>query len=575
VADCDLMMKGELADIRKLNATLRQAGQPGGALNVAGNWNMEKHSGALTLAVADLNQNTLRSFLATTLGDKKLTSISINANANANFTSATDASVKGGLAVTNFVVNDPSGQIPSKPLDASATLDLSFVKQVLDLRQCSLALAPTARAKNEVTLTGKVDMTQSNAITGALKLAAESIDVTPYYDLFAKPSKPTAGTGPATTTKTASTGASAKPPQEPEPITMPLKNFTFDAAIGKFYLREIEITNWLATTKLDRSRVVLNPFALSLNGAPVKASADFDLSQRGWRYDLSASGDRIPVEPMVNSFSPEYRGQAKGDLIANLKIKGAGTTDASLQKNLAGETYFSLTNASVQLFSNLSIPVPEKLRPLVEVFAPVMSILKPVMTAAANYLRLPELTGSPVQWMTSAATMGGGKVNVTSAGLASAAFTAGTGGEIMLASVLTNSTLQNWPVNLSLSRPIAQKLRVASASTPTNVTYVALPSLFKVHGTVGKPETSFDSAGFTKLTLQALTANPALGNSKAGGLIQGLGSLLTGGQPAGQAATNAPAVTNGPGATNAAPATNAPKSPVGNLLDLFNQPKKK
>jgi hypothetical protein len=159
--------------------------------------------------------------------------------------------------------------------------------------------------------------------------------------------------------------------------------------------------------------------------------------------------------------------------------------------------------------------------------------------------------------------MGGGKVNVTSAGLASAAFTAGTGGEIVLASVLTNSTLQNWPVNLSLSRPIAQKLRVASASTPTNVTYVALPSLFKVHGTVGKPETSFDAAGFTKLTLQALTANPSLGNSKAGGLIQGLGSMLTGGQPA------------APTATNAAPATNAPKSPVGGLLDLFNQPKKK
>lgn len=568
LADCDVQMKGAQADIRKLNATLRQAGQPGGVLNASGNWNTEKNAGTLTLQVADLNQNTLRSFLATALGEKKLASISINGKADANFASLTDATVKGGLTMTNFVVNDPSGQIPNQPLDVSAGLDLSLVKQVLDLRQCSLALAPTARARNEVALTGKVDMTQSNAITGALKLAAESIDVTPYYDLFAKPAP---GPGVGAASKPAAGAQAAKPPQEPEPVKLPLKNFTCEAAIGKFYLREIEITNWLTTVKLDTSRVVVSPVALAFNGAPVKAAMDFDLSERGWKYDVSASADRIPLEPIVNSFSPQYRGQAKGDVLANLKITGAGITDASLQKSLAGETSFVLTNASVQLFSNFKLPMPQRLRPLFELFNPVVSILKPVMTAAANYLHLPELTGSPVQWMTAAATMGDGKINVTSADLASSAFTAGTGGEIVLASVLTNSTLQNWPVNLSLGRSLAQKLRVASASTPTNVAYVALPSLFKVAGTVGAPKTSFDAAGFTKLTLQALTANPSLGNSKAGALIQGIGGMLAGEKPA----TNAIAPGTRGGPTNAPAKTNPPASPLGNLLDLLNQPKKK
>ena len=66
--------------------------QPG--LAMAGDAAASCTNGAFNLKVIDLNQNILRSFLASALGDKKLASISINANAGAKCDAGREASVK-------------------------------------------------------------------------------------------------------------------------------------------------------------------------------------------------------------------------------------------------------------------------------------------------------------------------------------------------------------------------------------------------------------------------------------------------------------------------------------------------
>ena len=63
-------------------------------------------------------------------------------------------------------------------------VDASLNKQVADVRQFQITLTPTARATNQVQLSGQVDMSQTNAIQGNLKLVADSLDFTSYYDLF-------------------------------------------------------------------------------------------------------------------------------------------------------------------------------------------------------------------------------------------------------------------------------------------------------------------------------------------------------------------------------------------------------
>jgi hypothetical protein len=427
-------------------------------------------------------------------------------------------------------------------------------------------------------LGGRVDLTKSNAITGALKLTAESIDVTPYYDLFMeKPKTTTTTTG--TTTAPPTTPAPGGVEKEPDPVTMPLKDFTVDLAIGKFYLREIEITNWLATLKLDTSRVVLDPFQLALNGAPVMAATDLDLSVPGYRYDIRATADRIPIEPLANSLAPERRGQTKGDLIARLNIKGAGTTGANLQKSLAGDSFLSFTNAAIQLVGRDGIlPTPDWVARYAKMVNPVVPVVSSVLTKVSPFLRVPELTNSPVDWMTVAATMGNGRINVGSCDVVGQAFTAKSGGGIAIAPVLNDSSYENWPFALSIGRSLADRAGITPSDAPADAKYLALsdflpaairrPDLIQIGGTMGAPKTTFlFDLSDPKSLLKNITSIPALRDSQAGGVLQNLGGLFSGERKG--ATTNAPA---GRGATNA-PATNPPASPAKGLLDLFNRPK--
>src|SRR4029077_2522820 len=127
-----------------------------------------------------------------------------------------------------------------------------------------------------------------------------------------------------------SPSASSGPEQEPEGKPLPFRNFTAEVTIGRLYLHEVDITNFQTTTKLDGGHVVLNPFKLTLNGAPVNCTADLDLGVPGYKYDLAFGADRIPLAPLVNTFQPDRKGQIGGTLLAQAKLKGAGTTGASL-----------------------------------------------------------------------------------------------------------------------------------------------------------------------------------------------------------------------------------------------------
>ena len=74
--------------------------------------------------------------------------------------------------------------MPHTPLGVDLTADIAMAKQVTELRKVTLALAKTDRAPNSLNVTGRIDMTKSNAWTGNLKITSDGLDVTPYYDLF-------------------------------------------------------------------------------------------------------------------------------------------------------------------------------------------------------------------------------------------------------------------------------------------------------------------------------------------------------------------------------------------------------
>lgn len=514
----DVALRGQDLEIKKLAGTLRQSGQAGGAFDVAGRLHLTNQVGTITVTLADLNQHTLKTFLASALGDKQLESITINSKITAKLDGADKVAVQTEFRVANLVVNDPSGQVPRTPLAVDLTADMAKAGQVVELRAVQLALTKTERAPNTLNVAGRVDMTKSNAMSGQLKITSPGLDVTPYYDLFADKKPKT-----ETTTKPA-TPAETKPEVEPAPMMLPFAPFTVEMDVAKLFLREVAISNLVAKTVLDGARVNVNPFTLTLNGAPVSFTTVANLGVPGYEYDLNAKLAGVPVEPLVNTFAPEQRGQVKGDLFTSVQIKGAGVTGPNLKKNLGGQIGFTLTNANVQVSKNKYIHL----------------ILDPL----ALVLGTPELAESPLTWMDTQIGIKTGTVTLTNATVRSSLFSAGVDGTITLQDVLTNSTLNNLPVRLALVGSVAK--RVAFLPVIGNGSdAVRLPQFYAIGGTLGKPDPHVDKAALLK---GAVTETIGRIGGEAGKILQGIGLPGTG------SSTNA-------GGTNAA-STNA----VGNLL---------
>jgi len=581
--DFDLGMTPQQVQIRKFAGRLTQGASMGGNFDVSGSYDPVKTNANLSAKLTDFNQSWLGPLLEPALGVNKLISVSINGNITAQYEQQGTSAVKADFQMANLVVKDPKGQLPSTPLEAKMQMDASLRKQVVDVRLFQVTLTPTARAANQVQVSGQVDMSLPNAIQGNLKLVADSLDFTRYYDLFmGGKSAAATGTAPSPSrTESAPATAPAIANQEPGPIKLPLHNFTAAATISHLYLHEIEIADWQTTVTIDGGHVVLNPFKLALNSAPVNTMLDIDLGVPGWKYDCSFSAQAIPLAPLVNTFQPERKGILGGTLTAQAKLAGAGITGASLQKNLASQFDVSATNLNLSVDNIRGNTVCTRLlKTLISTIATIPDLVKNPAGAATSLLSgligtsdssanrtgglTSDLQKSPINWVTLHGTAGSGRVDVLQAVVQSPAFEAQAhDGTLTLDEVLNNSPLQI-PVSVLLERTIAQRINMAG-NTATNATYAKLPDFLTLKGTLGKAKADINYIALGSAVLQGTggkggqaagalqsllstgtdaTANNTSTNQPAGkggqteAALHGLSSLLSNSKPA---ATNAPA----------------------------------
>ena len=521
--------------IHSASLSVRKGYTSGGTLTVSGDYDLDKSTAEMTFKALELNENALGPLLAPSLGDKKLTSISLSGSGTTSYDPKGEASIKADLTVTNWVVTGLPPQPDGSKLGAQVQLDGALRQQVMDLRECVLRLAPTARANNQLLAKAHLDMSATNATPSQLTIQAEALDVTPYYQMFAGKGTNAA---PVQTTDTRPVAVPAGPaPAEPAPMSLPIKQLTAEIKIGRLYLGELAVTNLQVAAKVNGGEINVQPVEMTLNGAPVSARAALNVGVPGYTYDVSFKGDRVPIEPLANTFSSNPPGSFKGDFFANANIKGAGISGPSLRKNLGGDVSLNMTNLNYEI-------VGRKTKRLLE---PIAAIL-----------RVPELMQTPINWIVAKTDIGQGQVNLQQFTVQSAAFLAESRGTITMADVLTNSPL-NLPVTLSLRRTLAEKANLLAANTPTNAVYVALPSFVTLAGTVGDPKTEVN-----KLVIGGLLAKSIGGlvplDARTSSLVQGVGGLLSG-QSGGGVSTNAPANTN------------AAANIVQGIGGLLNQPK--
>src|SRR5262249_24899464 len=147
--------------------------------------------------------------------------------------------------------------------------------------------------------------------------------------------KPPSGTSPTTKRASTTTGGSQTGGAEKEPDAqrLPFSNFVANASIARVYLREVVVNDFQTQVKIDGGHVVMDPFKMALNGSPVIAGADIDMGVPGYKYNTSFDLRSVPLAPLVNTFSPDRKGQVGGTLTAQAKVVGQGITGANLQKN--------------------------------------------------------------------------------------------------------------------------------------------------------------------------------------------------------------------------------------------------
>jgi len=517
----DVSQSADQVQINKINGQLVGNGSGGGHFEISGKANTARGSAQLAATFSDFNQDGLRPFIEPLLANKKLVSIVLDGNATVQYDPKASSAVKASLTVANLVVGDPQRQIPATPLAADLQLDTTLKKQAADIRQLQITLTPTKRAKNQLQVQGQLDFSRANATSGNLKLTADSLDVTSYYDLF---------TGDKGGSQTAASPAGSAAGQEPPAKILPLKNFTLAADIGHFYLHEVEITGWQTTVKVDGGHVVVKPFQLALNGAPVNAAADLNLGVPGYQYGVAFGADRVPLPPLVNTFAPSRKGQMGGTFTANAQIRGAGVTGASLQNNLTGQIAMGATNLNLSVVNVRSA----FLKTIINVVATIPELLINPQTAISSLMStvtgsggglMNALQKSPIEIVNAQIRAGAGRIDLTSGSVQSKVFQANAKGDIVLAQVLTNSAI-NIPVAVSLSQAAAKQINLAPANAPTNAAYVALPQFLTVRGTIGTPKPEINKSALGGLVVKSIgtgilnTATNAASN--VGHLLQDL-----------------------------------------------------
>ena len=522
--DLDAELKAAAVSVRNGTIKFKLDTEPAGELEYSGNYSAGDGSGRAEVRLRGLNQHAGAPFLRGSDGLPLLSSMNASGSIGVTFGTGGAGGVTGRLEVTNVVprLGGEAGRV--QPLDGFVAWDLALKDQVLDIQRVRCGLSPTARATNVIELSGKVDLRTNATAASQLTLRSEGLDATPLMDLMDALGAKKVAASPVRT----SVDPVVKPSEAAGGATRsPMPKFDVDVQVNRVFAREVVLSNLVAKLKTDKTMASLEPLSVVCNGAPIQVQGRFDLSKPEPAYELKLAATKIPLEPFANSFSPAYKGQAQGELIAVADLKGVGLGGAALRKSLQGRGTLSFTNANIQL-----VGPKAKL------------ILTPILTV----LRMPELLESPLNGFDARVEAADGKVQVQTVELRTEVFHARTQGVIPLSDVLTNSPL-NLPVTLSLRRAIAQKANLVPANAPAGSAFVDLPLFATVKGTVGQPEVQKDLAVIGGLGLKSLVGLPVVAGEKAGSILQGVGNLLTGEKSNARtnlagAKTNAPAKVN-------------------------------
>ena len=564
-------------EARTLNARFTAGGLPAGTIELHAVHQPTNGACSFTARVDRLSQAVAAPLLAAVSDGLQLASLECSAEAAGDWNPGGLSRIRLGLAVTNIGFRTGTDAPVTESLAAGLDADLAISPREFRVNRFRALLDPRPDQPNEVRVQGGLQRAAVGVPwKGTIEVQTPDLDLTRgwtvWESLRRQPTDDTAAPPEAG-------------PKEPAPVRLPVDEGRLRVALGKVRLRELILSNAVVEVLLHTNRVQVSQCEALLNGAPLRASAEVDLSVPGYRYQVAFSADAVPLPPLVSTFTPEHRDSLAGTATAALELQGLGLTGANLQKHLRGQASLAATNLNLaigqvrspllQTVLNVILGLPDLIRnPAAGVTRMVGQLLGAPGSRSGWTDRL---LSAPIEAVTLQARAADGQIRIADAEILSPAFLARARGNVTLAADLAQSEL-HLPVQVALERTLAAEIgRTGEAGT----TYVALPDFLTVRGTLAAPRADLDKLALVGL---ATTGGAAVlrnvgsaAAQQAGNVLGALGQLLGGGTQGNQtASTNPPTapatapLTNPPPATDATTVTNPP---VQRILDLFRPPR--
>ncbi|MBL9174271.1 MAG: hypothetical protein JNL10_12105 [Verrucomicrobiales bacterium] len=465
--------------LQKGSLSLKAGTGTPGTVEFTGSYEPDSRRGDFRFKSAGLNETALGPLLAPALRPRRMEAGDLNLSGDLKVDLGGVSSVSASVRGEQWVLRGPQDWGTPAPLSMSVALEATGRGRDFELKQFQATLPRSPRARNELSLSGRLAFGTNQAASGQLLLTSPGLDFTPLADAF-----PSAPSGPASRPV-----PSGGEPGVGAPLHLPVDHLTLDSKLDGVFYKEVSISNWVGRVEILRDQVTVNPFTLTLNGAPVSAAAAVNLGVPGYVYDVKARLPGVPVGPLAKSFLTGDQADLGGTLDVSAEVKGAGVTGAALRDHLTGNVAFAATNLNYRITA-LKTPL---MRTLVE--------------SLSTALRLPSISESPIRRIDTRVTADKGVVKLTSALVESSAFQASAQGDIRLADVLTNSALQ-LPVTVRLPK--------------TGGGWDELPSFLVFQGTLGVPKPVLDPLALARM----MTRLPGAAGELSTRGVEKLGSAL-------------------------------------------------
>jgi len=492
---------------------------PSGTMDLTLLLSPEPASGGLSARMT----GSLDNFAATPDDNHLLASqafIDLRAVAAPNF----DVRFSGSVELNRISLTDLASDTSGEPLRLRLDLSGTRSRRSLDFTELQLQLPETQLVPdNTLSATGTVNSIDNNLRSLVARCTAGQLDLTPLW--LAWPSHQADSTAPSVTGSPPPQTNLPPEPASASPLALQWTNTFVDLHIDELRLKNLVAKECSAHLEVDPTELRLAALNLTLDRGTVTSTAALDGSRPEWRASGTLNTSAVELEPWFDLFLPQYRGQARAQLFADLSLESNQVNDPAWPARLTGRGELVATNAQIELFSPA-----------------VRQVLLPI----AQVLRVPELTQSPLDWLSLRIAAQAGRLHVDQLSLQSSAFHLTTAGALDLSAPLSEAQL-SLPLDLSLHRNLALTTGLITTNDAAGSDYVRLPLFASVSGTLVDPQTEFD-----KLRLGGLLLRSGVGiaenlgadvHPSTGRILRAAGDILSGQSPS-TPGTNQPSTFN-------------------------------